>query len=93
LPLTNGNGVKKNFTLLLLVLSVIFILVDKIVMPVVNAGPIAQIREDVARLEECVYSLRPLPAQVAGLSATVKSLEKTLDKIEKSVDTIQREIK
>ncbi|MEN6560876.1 MAG: hypothetical protein ABFD52_08895 [Acidobacteriota bacterium] len=35
--------------------------------------------EKIARLEECVLSLRPLPAQVAGIEATVKAIERTIN--------------
>ncbi len=35
--------------------------------------------QQIARLEECVLSLRPLPAQVAGIEATVKAIEKKID--------------
>ena len=37
------------------------------------------IKERVARLEECVMSLRPLPQEVSGIKATLNAIKEKID--------------
>lgn len=38
-----------------------------------------EVKERVARLEECVMSLRPLPQEVAGMKSTLNAIKEKLD--------------
>ncbi len=38
-----------------------------------------EVKERVARLEECIWSLRPLPQEVAGMKATLNAIKEKLD--------------
>jgi hypothetical protein len=38
-----------------------------------------EVKERVARLEECVMSLRPLPQEVAGMKVTLNAIKEKLD--------------
>ena len=38
-----------------------------------------EVKERVARLEECIWSLRPLPQEVAGMKATLNAIKEKID--------------
>ena len=42
--------------------------------------------ERIARLEECIITLRPLPTEVYGLKATMDGVKTTVDKIDRKID-------
>jgi len=83
----NGNNrVKEKLYVLALVASLVFIAVDKVVMPSVNSGKLAdQVNaqaQKIAVLEDVIVSLRPLPVDVAALKESLAGVKKTLDRIE-----------
>jgi len=43
--------------------------------------------ERIARLEECIITLRPLPNEVAGMKATLDGVRSKVDNIEKKLDS------
>lgn len=45
-----------------------------------NRTTIQTYSERIARLEECIIALRPLPQEVASIKATVTEIQKTLDR-------------
>lgn len=87
---TNGKFKEKLYALGLAV-SIIFILIDKVIVPTVNSGKLADAvntqAQQIARLEECVIQLRPLPYEVAGIKVSLEGLRVTLDRLEKKVDS------
>ncbi len=87
----NGNGkLREKLYILGLTASLIFIGIDKILVPTVNSGKLADAvnaqAQQIARLEECVLNLRPLPTEVAGLKVSLDGLKNQLDRLEKKVD-------
>lgn len=44
------------------------------------------INERVARIEECILSLRPLPQDVAGIKVAIEDLRESVDKLEKRIE-------
>jgi hypothetical protein len=42
--------------------------------------------ERIARLEECIMTLRPLPNDVAGMKATLEGVKTRVDSIERKLD-------
>jgi len=73
----NGNGKKLNLQTVLLLATLAFLLIDKIVIPNVNSGELArQLHAQdlrITTLEECILQLRPLPVQVAEIRALLTS--------------------
>jgi hypothetical protein len=43
--------------------------------------------ERIARIEECIITLRPLPSEVAGMKATLDGVKSAVDKMEKKLDS------
>lgn len=89
LKLLNGkNGIGKGVVYALIVISLVaYIAVQKIGGDNQGNKEAGQILERMARLEECVITLRPLPQEVAGMKATMDGVKSTVDKIEKKLDT------
>jgi len=88
----SGNGKKREMLYAVgLLASLLFITVDKVVVPTVNSGKLADTvnaqAQQIARLEECVLNLRPLPTEVAGLKVSLDGLKNQLDRLEKKVDS------
>ena len=88
----NGNGkLREKLYVLALTASLIFIVIDKILVPTMNSGKLADAvntqAQQIARLEECVIQLRPLPGEVAGIKVSLEGLRVTLDRLEKKVDS------
>ena len=91
----NGNGrLREKLYVLALVASLLFITIDKIVMPSVNSGKLADAvyaqGKQIAVLEDVVVSLRPLPTEVAGLKASMEGVKNTVDRLEKKMDDRNR---
>jgi hypothetical protein len=85
--LTNGNGHGwRNISTIGLIITLGFVFVDKIVMPNVNSGKLAETvqvqAQDIAVLKDVVFTLRYLPAEFAGMKSTLKGVETTVDRIE-----------
>lgn len=72
-----GSTNKFNFQTLLLVLTVLFLLIEKILIPTVNSGKLAdevhQQAVAVGRLQEAIRPLAGLPTQVATIEAMLKT--------------------
>ncbi|OGD20339.1 MAG: hypothetical protein A2Y70_02045 [Candidatus Aminicenantes bacterium RBG_13_64_14] len=88
----NGNGrVWKSLQTVALIVTLAFILVDKLVMPNVNSGKLADAvasqDRKIAVLEECVLSLRPLPAEVYGIKASMDGVRSAVDRMERKIDS------
>jgi hypothetical protein len=83
----NGNNRGwRTVQTVVLILSLGFLFIDKIVMPSVNSGKLADTvnaqGKQVAVLEDVIVSLRPLPVEVAALKESLAGVKKTLDRIE-----------
>ena len=93
---------KQLLTTIALVLSILYIVVDKAFLQVgsvsarierrveQNTAVLNADNERLARLEECVQSLRAVPAQVAAQTEAIASLVKSVDKLEAKVDAHMR---
>jgi hypothetical protein len=85
-----NNRAWRSIQTLLLIGSLLFLFVDKIVMPSVNSGKLADTvnaqGKQVAVLEDVIVSLRPLPVEVAALKESLAGVKKTLDRIEGMVN-------
>jgi len=89
--LKNGNGrVWKGVQTALLIGSLAFLAIDKLVIPSVNSGKLADKiqaqAEQIARIEECIITLRPLPREVSALTGSVESVKSTVDRVEKQLN-------
>lgn len=86
----SNNRAWRSIQTLLLIGSLLFLFVDKIVMPSVNSGKLADTvnaqGKQVAVLEDVIVSLRPLPVEVAALKESLAGVKKTLDRIEGMVN-------
>jgi len=84
----NGR-VWKGIQTALLVGSLGFLAVDKLVMPNVNSGKLADKiqaqAEQIARIEECIITLKPLPKEVFGLTASMENVKAAVDRVEKQL--------
>ena len=73
----------------LLIGSLGFLFVDKLVMPSVNSGALAAKVEaqglQIARIEECVLTLKPLPNVVSGLVVSMDNVKAAIDRVEKQI--------
>jgi hypothetical protein len=97
IPKINGNGknwlAKGLVQALIIVGLVAYIAVEKI--GAINNGSENRAQNTVidlnsqrlARLEECIITLRPLPSEVAGMKVALDGVKSTVDKIEKKLDT------
>ena len=77
--MTNGNS-KFNLEALKtlgLIIGLLVIIAQGILSG--SGGGSDQVKERVARLEECVMSLRPLPQEVAGMKATLNAIKEKID--------------
>lgn len=91
----NGNNrMKERLYVLALMASLLFIAVDKVILPTVNSGKLADAvyaqGKQIAVLEELVISLRPLPTEVAGLKATMDSVKASIVRIELNINKLER---
>jgi len=87
----NGNNrAKERLYFLALVASLLFITVDKIILPSVSSGKLGDAvyaqGKQIAVLEDVIVSLRPLPVEVAALKESLAGVKKTLDRIEGMVN-------
>jgi hypothetical protein len=91
LKLLNGKGgVSKGIVYALVVLSLVaYIAVQNLTDGNKSDKEATQILERMARLEECVITLRPLPAEVAGMKATLDGVQSHVDNIEKKLDNLK----
>lgn len=82
---SNNRG-WRSIQAVLLILTLGFLFVDKIVLPAVGSGKLAeQVNvqgKQIAVLEDVIVSLRPLPVEVAALKESLAGVKKTLDRIE-----------
>jgi len=87
----NGNNrAWRSLQTFLLIGTLVFLFMDKIVLPNVNSGKLAdQVNaqaQKIAVLEDVIVSLRPLPVEVAAIKESLAGVKKILDRIEGSVD-------
>jgi len=87
----NGNNrVWRSLQTFLLIGTLVFLFMDKIVLPNVNSGKLAdQVNaqgKQIAVLEDLAVSLRSLPTDVAGLKVRVDSIKETVDWLKKKMD-------
>ena len=87
----NGNNRGwRTVQTVLLILSLGFLFMDKIVMPQVNSGKLADTvyvqGKQIAVLEDLAVSLRSLPTDVAGLKARMDGVKETVDWLKKKMD-------
>lgn len=87
----NGNNrAWRSLQTFLLIGTLVFLFMDKIVLPNVNSGKLAdQVNaqaQKIAVLEDVIVSLRPLPIEVAALKESLAGVKKTLDRIEGMVN-------
>lgn len=88
----NGNNrTWKSLQTFLLIGTLVFLFMDKIVLPNVNSGKLADRvnaqAQDIAVLKELVIALRPLPAEVYGLKASMDGMVKSLSRVEQKLDS------
>jgi hypothetical protein len=91
----NGNGkswLTKSLVQIIMILALSgYIVIEKVFKP--GAGNDSQNiiidinSQRIARLEECIITLRPLPTEVAGLKATLDGVKTKVDSIERKLDT------
>lgn len=88
MKMLNGkNGLSKGIIYALIVVSIVaYLAVQKIGNDGQGNREASQILERMARLEECVITLRPLPQEVAGMKSSLDGVKSTVDKIEKKLD-------
>ena len=86
IPKVNGNG-KNWLTKGLLQVILILAAIAYIAVKEMSPGNTNKENERIARLEECIITLRPLPNEVAGMKVALDGVQKTVDKIEKNLDT------
>lgn len=80
--LPNGkNWLTKGLLQVILILAVIAYVAVKETSP----GSGAQ-NERIARLEECIITLRPLPQEVAGMKSTLEAVKSTVDNFGRKLD-------
>jgi len=87
----NGdNRTWRSLQAFLLIVTLGFLAIDKIILPAVGSGKLAdQVNaqaQKIAALEDVIISLRPLPVEVSALKESLAGVKKTLDRIEKMVD-------
>ena len=74
----------------LLIGSLGFLAIDKLVMPNVNSGELAEKvqaqREQIARIEECIITLKHLPEAVSGLRVSMDNVKAAVARIERQHD-------
>ncbi|MBE3118396.1 MAG: hypothetical protein IMZ50_06540 [Candidatus Atribacteria bacterium] len=90
-PPGNGNGHGwKSLQTIALIGMLLFLIVEKIIIPSVNSGKLADAVQTqdtkIAVLEEVITTLRPLPNDVAGLKIMVDSVKRVMDRIETKLD-------
>jgi hypothetical protein len=81
----NGkNWLARSLVQVILILAVVVYVAVK-----ENQGQSTNTRENerIARLEECIITLRPLPSEVAGMKVSIEGVKSTVDKIEKKLDS------
>jgi hypothetical protein len=82
-PKVNGkNWLTKGLLQVILILAAIAYIAVKEMSP----GSGTQ-NERIARLEECIITLRPLPSEVAGMKVALDGLKTSVDKFEKKLDS------
>jgi hypothetical protein len=83
IPKVNGkNWLAKGLIQVILILAAIAYIAVKEMSP----GSGVQ-NERIARLEECIMTLRPLPNDVAGMKVLLGGLVTSVDKFEKKLDS------
>ena len=86
----NSDRIRKSFQTMLLIGTLGFLFVDKIVLPAVGSGKLAdQVNaqaQKIAVLEDVIVSLRPLPVEVAAIKESLAGVKKILDRIEGNVN-------
>jgi hypothetical protein len=82
-PKVNGkNWLAKGLLQVILILAAIAYIAVKEMSPRNGAQ-----NERIARIEECIINLRPLPNEVAGMKVAIDGLKVSVDKFEKKLDT------
>ena len=79
--MTNGNS-KFNLEALKtlgLIIGLLIIIAQGLMSSGTTRRSGDEVKERVARLEECVMSLRPLPQEVAGMKATLNAIKEKID--------------
>ena len=80
----------KGVQAVLLIGSLGFLAIDKLVMPSVNSGKLADKvqaqAEQIARIEECIITLKPLPEAVSGLRVSMDNVKAAVARIERQLD-------
>jgi hypothetical protein len=89
-PKVNGkNWLTKGLLQVILILAAIAYVAVKEMSP----GNASKENERIARIEECIITLRPLPMDVAGMKATLEGVKARVDSIERKIDNQQTAIK
>jgi hypothetical protein len=85
-----NNRAWRSLQTFLLIGTLVFLFLDKIVIPNVNSGKLAdQVNaqaQKIAVLEDVIVSLRPLPVEVAAIKESLAGVKKILDRIEGNVN-------
>ena len=89
---TNGkNWLQKGLLQLAIILAlVVYVIVQGSTKSEGSQPQIADLRERVAKLEDCVIALRPLPTQVAGIDEAIKNLKISVDDLKRKIDNGKR---
>lgn len=90
IKLNGRNWLTKGLLQVLIILAlVIYIGVKEISSGDGKAGKEAStaVNERIARIEECIISLRPLPAEVAGMKATLDGVKSKVDNIDRKLES------
>jgi len=90
IPKINGgrSWLAKGLLQVILILAALAYVAVKEMSPGSNAQ-----NERIARLEECIMTLRPLPTEVAGMKSTLEGVKARVDSIERKIDNQQSAIK
>lgn len=89
IPKVSGNG-KNWLTKGLIQVILVLVALAYVAVKEMSPGSGAQ-NERIARLEECIITLRPLPNEVAGMKATLDGVKSRVDSIERKIDN-QRDL-
>ena len=81
----NGNG-KNWLTKGLLQVILILAAIAYIAVKEISPGNNSKENERIARIEECIINLRPLPMDVAGMKATLEGVKTKVDSIERKLN-------
>jgi ATP-dependent Zn protease len=85
---TNGkNWLQKGLLQLAIILAlVVYVIVQGSTKSEASQSQLMALSERVARMEECVLTLRPLPIQVAGINEAIQNLKKSVDDLKKKIE-------